>query len=212
MWFYQHKLFWKQCSPSLIRLGRILPLYCPHSTCKKTRPISCCKRKAMINIFVSASSQQIRSLPVVTSRQGLIYFAPLRASPAFNPEELELYRTKGWDGENAVAVESKTIKLVHDLLDSRASQRFLRETSAGADGSVAFVWEDDQDNYVYCSIGPSDVIHLYYTLQDGLKWEGLVRADHDKISDHIAMALEFTRRNGVRKSVERVFIPEPIAA
>ena len=98
-----------------------------------------------------------------------------------------------WDGAGAVALTRPVIELAERVISRFGTTEHLVEVAPGRDGSLSFVWDDGNGNYIYLDIGPGDTVHLYRdTIADG-KWEAVSVAGEPRILGELGRAFRGTR-------------------
>jgi hypothetical protein len=130
---------------------------------------------------------------------------PLRADTAnipameFYPSILAPYRdayeyamVSNWDNDGALALAQEVVRLAARLIKQYGTLEHLVEVGPGQDGSLSFVWEDDQRNYIYLDIGPNDTVHLYRDVATQPRWEGVSVASDPHILEEISRAFRDT--------------------
>jgi hypothetical protein len=105
-------------------------------------------------------------------------------------KEFEFATVPNWDGVGAALTEA-VIDLADHLICRYASGRHLVEVSPTLDGALSFLWDDDNGNYVYMSVGPNDTVHLYYDVVGLSKWEGVSVASDGQIRAEMERAFRF---------------------
>ena len=103
--------------------------------------------------------------------------------------------TPDWDPEEegSVAVTQNVINLASDLFNKYANYSHFRRITPKRDGSISFIWDDEEGNYVYLDVGPGETIHLYYDVVDDGKWEGVSSASDPQIRAHLKTAFKFLK-------------------
>src|SRR5690349_2824078 len=105
----------------------------------------------------------------------------------YEEEYLHAMRS-GWDGADAAALTWGVVDLAERLIGRFGTTDHLTEVAPGKDGSLSFVWDDRNGNYIYLDIGPGDTVHLYRdTIADG-KWEAVSVANDPRILAEIGRA------------------------
>jgi hypothetical protein len=107
-------------------------------------------------------------------------------------EDYEFAMFAGWDGADVVVLAPEVLALAERSIGGYATTDHLIEVTPGKDGSLSFVWDDDQGNYIYLDVGPGDTVHLYHDLVRGPKWEGVSVASDRRILDKLTRAFKET--------------------
>jgi hypothetical protein len=105
--------------------------------------------------------------------------------------EFEFAMAPNWDNGRGVAITPAVIDLADYLLSRYASENHLVEVGPNLDGSISLLWDDNNGNYVYLSVGPNDTVHLYYDVVGLPKWEGVGLASDRRILDELKRAFRF---------------------
>src|ERR1700693_5957039 len=112
---------------------------------------------------------------------------PLRILTAYRGE-YEHALTGNWDQRGAAALSRRTLDLADELISRYATTEHLVEVTPGRDGSLSFVWDDENGRYIYLDVGPNDTVHLYYDVIGEPKWEGVSIASDPQILGKLARA------------------------
>jgi len=121
--------------------------------------------------------------------------APIRISMSLLARFSEEYHyafQENWDGAGSVALTQNVLESAESLIESYGTLDHLTEITPGRDGSISFVWEDEDGKYIYLDVGPRDTIHLYYDLGPELKWEGVSVESDPRILARIENAFRST--------------------
>jgi hypothetical protein len=120
-------------------------------------------------------------------------------------DEYEYAMEPNWDGADANALTPSVERLAADLIDEFGTTKHLTEVTPGRDGSLSFVWDDEQGSYIYLDIGPNETVHLYHDVTGGTKWEGVSVARDPQILRQLRDA--FHRTGWPLRKMVVFFIP-----
>lgn len=117
--------------------------------------------------------------------------------------EYEYAMVPQWGGDNYTALTSSVVRLAEKIIEEYGTTEHLHEVGPGKDGSLSFVWDDEEGRYIYLDVGPNDTVHLYYDI-DGEKWEGVSIASDPRILKHLADAFSRCGWSAVRLTYRAV--------
>jgi hypothetical protein len=103
-------------------------------------------------------------------------------------EEYVRAHIPNWDGAGALPLMVAVQDLAERLIDKFGTLENSVEVTPGRDGSLSFVWEDNDGRYIYLDVGPNDTIHLYHDVIGLPKWEGGSVASDSRILEQLAQA------------------------
>ena len=94
-------------------------------------------------------------------------------------ELLESSGEKNWDGENALPVLSKSVKIAEDIIDLFPSSNFLPEVSATPHGEIDFDWVISKDIMLTVSVCPTGKIAYsgIFHIQGSEEWSNQLPSD-----------------------------------
>jgi len=156
-------------------------------------------------MHLSFEPSNMNRYAVALTTANSVQFLPLGSILTPYQDEFAFAMEPDWNGRGAIRLEGKVLKLADRLLSKYATSMYLVEVAPSKKGSLSFVWEDGDGNYIYLDIGPNETLHLYYKLIDGRKWEGVSLASDQRIIDHLVRAFSFVRTQNV--SAESIVFP-----
>ncbi len=92
----------------------------------------------------------------------------------------------GWDGKDSPRLTDSLISTIRELFQ-RLGAPTPSDIYPGKDGSLSFVWESGAQ-YIYCDIGPDDIFHLYYNINNQ-KFEQVSKLQDEIIIDKFKYAI-----------------------
>lgn len=101
-----------------------------------------------------------------TANQAVVFSQALSLLVPFR-DEYESAMEPNWDEAGALAIVPAVERLAARLIEDFGTVEHLIEVSPGQDGSLCFVWDDDQGNYIYLDVGPNETVHLYHDVRGG---------------------------------------------
>ncbi len=152
------------------------------------------------NIELLKNSEKFRVLVENTSNVSEWEFRQKTIPFESHRDEYFYAMTPDWDPEDegAVAVTESVLELASNIFDEYANYSHFRRITPKRDGSLSFIWDDEEGNYVYLDVGPGQTVHLYHDVIDGGKWEGVSIASDPQIRDHLKIAFKFLHQHDQR--------------
>jgi len=92
-------------------------------------------------------------------------------------EEYEIARKPNWDEAGAEPISDNVLNNAETFLSQFPSLPPPAEVSPLSDGALSFVW-DLSTGYLFLSIGPGTVLHVFYDVPKLGKWERITSLDN----------------------------------
>lgn len=103
-------------------------------------------------------------------------------------DDYDFAKSPNWDDEGSVAIADDVLTNAETLFDELPRLPPPSEVSPLADGALSFVW-DTSSGYLFLSVGPGRVLHVYYDIPYFGKWERVTSFDKPDTRARLKLAI-----------------------